>query len=108
MQFFSFSALLSMVLDLRRIQQHDLMYALHIVSLQIHNNRHAQIFIFFHIWDHIDPILFDSLESILTGIILIHKLHKSLISCPQAHVCLLLLQSVHFLAFHVNYIHLIL
>ena len=46
MQFFRFSALLSMVIDLRCIQPHDLMYTLHIVSLHIHNNRHAQNFFF--------------------------------------------------------------
>ena len=42
MQFFRFSALLCMVIDLHCMQPHDLMYALHIVSLHIHNNRHAQ------------------------------------------------------------------
>ena len=106
MHFLRFSALLSMVLDLCCMQSHDLMYAFHIVSLHIHNNKHAQNF-FFHIWDHIDPILFYSPESILTSIILIHKLHKSLISCPKlmfAYYC----SVCAFLAFHVNYMHLIL
>ena len=65
------------------MQPHDFMYALYIVSLHIHNNRHAQNFFFFHIWAHIDPILFYSPELILTGITLIHKLHKSLISSPK-------------------------
>ena len=46
MQFFRFLALLSMVIDIHCMQVHDLMYALHIVSLHIHNNRHAQNFFF--------------------------------------------------------------
>ena len=65
------------------MQPHDLMYALYIVSVHIHNNRLVQNFCF-HIWDHIDPISFHSLESILTGITLIHKLHKSLIPAPSS------------------------
>ena len=47
MQFFRFSALLSMVIDLRCMQPHDLMYVLHIFLLHIHNNGHAKNFFFF-------------------------------------------------------------
>ena len=56
---------------------------------------------------NIDPILFYSPESILTGIILIHKLHKSLISYPKLSL-LTIASACAFLAFHVNYMHLIL
>ena len=107
MQIFQFSALLGMVLDLCCMQPHDLMSALHIVSLHIHNNKHAQNFVF-HIWDHIDPILFYSPESILTGITLIQKLHKSLISCPKLIFACYCSSLCFVLAFLVNYIHLIL
>ena len=107
MQIFRFSALFVMVLDLCCMQPHDLMYAFHIVSLHIHNNRHAQNF-FFHIWDHIDPILFYSPESILIGITLIHKLHKSLISFPKLIFVCYCSSLCIVLAFLVNYMHLIL
>ena len=71
---FRFSALLGMVLNLLCMKPSDLMYALRIVSLHIHNNRHAQNF-FFIFGTILTLILFYSPESILTGITLIHTLH---------------------------------
>ena len=40
----SIFGVLSMVLDLCCMKPHDRMYALHIVSLHIHINKHAHIF----------------------------------------------------------------
>ena len=89
------------------MQPHDLMYALYIVSLHIHNNKQAQNFCF-HIWDHIDPIPFYSPESILTGIILIYKLHKLLTFYPKLIFVGYCFSLCIFLAFLVNHMHLIL
>ena len=76
------------------MQPRDLMYALHIVSLHIHNNRHAQNFFFFFIFGTIlTQSLFYSLESILTGITLIHKLYK-LILLAIASACALFKHSL--------------
>ena len=45
---------------------------------------------FFHIWDHMTPILFYSPELILIGITLIYSLHKSLISASSSFFFFLL------------------
>ena len=65
------------------MQPRDLMYAFHIVSLHIHNNRHAQNFFFFIFGTILTQSLLYSPESIFTSITLIHKLHKSLNSCSK-------------------------
>ena len=48
--FFQFAALVGIVLDLRCMQPHDLIYALHVFSMHLHNNKHAQN-CYVHIWD---------------------------------------------------------
>ena len=77
------------------MQPHDFMYALHVVSMYLHNNRHAQN-VCVHMVDLITP----------NSILIPYTSHRlsvsdSCFACFYFRLCIIL-------SFHVNYMHRIL